>query len=787
MISLLVVLKSRVVNFSLPTDFPLVQPQSSIVHADPSISNTISINREEAQEHRAPIDTSIAITSFGDDVAKDIDAWPLTDGGKLYHDPYPDQNLTTVLSRVYRITTYSWSRNLPVGTFLFTHSFPSQLFREANIREKLRKFQFFRADVKVSVRVNGTAFCYGKLLVSWIPSGNVNNIVAFDLYRASQYPHVIVSANTNETQEFTIPYVSPYQFLNLGYYDENMNLYRDFFGSFSVYVLNPLRSSNSTETADLGVSFYASFVDPVVAGPTSTIYDLARAEMSNPTSQEAQALTNKDSQVGAVGRSLGAFISKIPIVGSVFKYTGIGLRFLGFDKTTSQTLRQYNDLNLGRGFCMGDGMDYTNKLALKCDNQVSNDWAVYRQAHDEMNFEILLALPTLIQVTSITSDVPTGTIFYTFPVSPMYHPYGLTPPLSPTRLAFFSGYFEYWRGAINYAIQISAGAFTSCRIRVSWHPNFDRIPISLSDGEGDYISHVIDITGDTLYKFSIPYLQAALWQRTGRLLVEPSLSHTNGVIMLSIVNPVRTTDNVASNAVYINLWQAAGPGFELAKPTTPNWVVAQYSMRDEFLKNDFEPLIPAMESCPNNITMGESVSSLRTLLHRYSARPPSIASARRSLFTVGSVTTDLCKPFHFARGSYRLRNISTTSAPLFFSVSNVDVDNPTPSAFNGLNYTVTTYKPALETEIPFYSRYICPLIINNFGQVEPFPTYQVNSVGSEFISVGDDFTVGWAIAVPNVTYLSFSTDELITTPRSLTESVITEALQIAIEHQRKRI
>lgn len=751
------------VNYLLEGPYT-VQPQSSIVHTDPSVSNTIDINREEAQEHRQPIDTSIAITSFGDDVAKDVDTLPLTTRGEIYHDPYPDQFLETVLSRVYRVDEPTWRPSQTVNTLISTVRFPQFLFREANIREKLRKFQFFRADVKVSVRVNGTAFCYGKLLVVWLPS--IDSIPGPSILRLSQNPHVIVSANTNETQEFTIPYVSAYQYLNLGFYAENLTTYRSFFGVVQVHVLNPLRSSNATEIAPLHVSIYASFVNPKVAGPTSTIYDLnpplVVTAQAKPTTIEAQQRNAIDSLVGPMARSLGTYIRTIPIVGPLLSGVRFGLQFMGFDKPTSTALRQFTDLNLSRGFAHGDGMDFCNKLSLLADNQVSNSVEVFRQVRDELDFQYLLSLPTLIQTFTISADDPSGAIVSQIPVNPSFGP-PIVAIGELSRLSFISNYFTYWRGTMNYAVQIAAGSFTSCRLRVSWHPNFDDIPSTLADGEGDYISHVIDITGDTLYKFSIPYLQSALYQRTSLPSLSTAIDTTNGVILFSIVNPVRTTDNVVTNSVYINVWNAAGPGFELALPRSPAWVVSsQYSMREEFLKQDFEPLIPASEILIDGVMMGEKITSLRTLLHRYSDVVIPDLSRRINIFTAISIHRDFMQMFLFSRGSYRVREVETSSdSAASFMLHSYPLTErggllQPPQSFNGLNYSMAQYKPSLETEIPYYSRYILAYNSggNRFGQTDPFQDLQVDPRTSSsrrfYIAWGDDFTMGWARATPNV-------------------------------------
>lgn len=140
-------------------------------------------------------------------------------------DPYDTQSLMGFLSRPFPIKETSWTAAAKVGDMIASADFPHDLIKIPSFMAKLRNFAYMRAGVRVGVRLNGTKFHYGKLLIMWAPAGaNIGTLfdATDNLYSASSFPHIIVSPTENEVNEIVIPYALPQQFISL--FDLNQNI-----------------------------------------------------------------------------------------------------------------------------------------------------------------------------------------------------------------------------------------------------------------------------------------------------------------------------------------------------------------------------------------------------------------------------------------------------------------------------------------------------------------------------------------------------------------------------------
>jgi len=620
-----------------------------------------------------------------------------------------------------------------MGTFVMTLYFPRELFRINNIASKLANFQFFRADVRVSIRLNGTQFSYGKLLVAYLPHYVHHDLIPqrdrkmWSLPAASCCPHVIVSANTNVSEEFVIPYVTPTQFVDLSW--KNADRY---FGIVRVFILNPLNSSNSAEVSPLHVAIFANFENIHVAGPTIHSYIQKQVGERDEAERKTQrqSIAGNFSSIVQVARDFCSLGVIRPIIS----------RWLGFSKPINVEPLRNVQLDLSRDMSFGEGLDYSNRLSLYPDYQIATDsCSIFRTDKDEMDMAYILGTPFLFQIVTVQAGLSQGTIVAKFPVVPTIGYYYKEISYF-SHIAWYSQFFRFWRGSIKYCVMITAGSFTSGRIRVSWHPNLIDIPKQLNDGSGDYVSHVVDITGDTRFNFSIPYLQAVPW-----LPLEPLSSRSeydsrsaNGVIVVSIVNSFRTTTNINANPVYLNFWIGAGQNFQFGKFGA---ITRQYGMREVFEKEAFPALIEGEEMLDNNLCMGESYPSLRVLMKRYASK-----GCFRLLKTC----------FLFKRGSRRWKGVYFRQSPQswkedeqYVQVSSVvagaEIQYENNLYQDGITFTNIFYKPSLEVEIPYYSNVYFQYNVSNnllyrYPRAHPVWSRQPNVIMK---SAGDDYIVGW--------------------------------------------
>jgi len=200
-------------------------------------------------------------------------------------DPYPDQGMKPVLERIYRITDITWSGSSVQDTQLYVANFPYALLHAVpNLVDKIQRFCYIRADIEVEFRISGTTFHYGTLMIGWLPNNpSTNQWKLGNIFTMSTCNAHILSANTNTTVKFTIPYVSP-----RAYWNHADNLNDAYIGQICVRVLNPLALQGSASTPSLTVSVFANFKNIEVAGMTvSTVtYPLAEPESKKMKEEE---------------------------------------------------------------------------------------------------------------------------------------------------------------------------------------------------------------------------------------------------------------------------------------------------------------------------------------------------------------------------------------------------------------------------------------------------------------------------------------------------------------------
>ena len=188
--------------------------------------------------------------------------------------PYDTETIKDWLSRPYPIKHVKWQSQSTVGDLLASAEFPQDLFAIEALWDKIKNFHYFRANVKISIRMNGTKTHYGKLLAMWSPYPRYNETTfarTSNIYSTSGFPHVIISPTENEVNELIIPFMSPleYSVLNPTHYGPGARQISNFnFGGVYVYVLNTLQNMNGGST-DVSFSLFANFENIEIAGYTS--------------------------------------------------------------------------------------------------------------------------------------------------------------------------------------------------------------------------------------------------------------------------------------------------------------------------------------------------------------------------------------------------------------------------------------------------------------------------------------------------------------------------------------
>ena len=589
----------------------------------------------------------------------------------LVPNPYPTESIIQWLSRPFPLKHVRWSSSSNVGDLLASASFPSDLFAIDTLWDKVKNFRYFRANVKIAIRMNGTKMHYGKLIAMWSPYSTYNNTTferTSNIYAVSGFPHVVISPTENEVNELVIPFMSPltYSPINPGVYGDSLDDYiRWQFGGLYIYVLNTLQNTNGGAT-DVSFSIFANFEDIQLAGYTTHIptqpspsqapnivkcmYPIkneVRAQAKRVTRHKA--VHNKPTPVkeaedkakqGVVGTTLekvgniASSLTAVPVIGSVAAIVspvadalGSIANIFGWNKPDSLEPRgaivnRYIDSVLTHG------VDTSMKLALLPDNCVSSGLP-FLGNNCKMDFESICATPMLIGIYTWQPTDTEGENLLQVPVTPAYEfsenfESGLK--YYPTYLSHVARAFTYWRGDLRYYIQVTASAFHSGRLRVWYEADDNYNPTNGINGS-NIVSKVIDIQTETDLAFTVPYLSHTPY-RTVRYENPYRVSQSSrsskgdgGRIGVAVLNEL-TSSTVPIQPVFINVW-VSGVNMQFGAPTDVVFdsyktdpILAQGITSESIAKMEYHPMIQATSSMEDGVCMGEHADHVKDLIMR---------------------------------------------------------------------------------------------------------------------------------------------------------------------------
>lgn len=736
-------------------------------------------------EVNTPVSDQKELTTFQDVAPVSSTERPVFPPYILGTNPYPTIDLSQVLSRVYSVPI-TWASTNAQNSVLYTADLPSLLIDTyANVTNKLSFFQWFRSGVRCSVRVNGTQFHAGKVMIGWMPhwTASTKQNPVENVYDLGQLNHELLSPNTNETVEFVVPYVGPNPFINLSHtYTGGM------LGKIWVMVLHPLILANSATIPPVTVTLNLSFEKPEAAGPTtfsvSANYDPGRvfpsgyrgqSKRSSSVSREMKEVSKSHlptispprpeaPQISSVMQSVGSALSAAESVASLAE-TFTTLAILGKPTNIEGPTNVINDVTAS--VSVADGSSPAAKLSLDSTNHVSTTPDAFNGTVDEMSIAHINKIPALIWTNEFTSNRVPGDLLMKLPVCPTmcyWHAVGDDVHYHMPPYACVANCFTYWKGGMNFLLKITCPSFITGRIRLFWMPSPDHIPSDLSEGGGDFISRVIDFTGDTQVTFSVPYFSENLYKRTimyhtvsdpteAQAYYAGNLEQCNGMIMLFVQNAFTSGYDLTLSKVYLALYAAPAAdmsyyhpknfplGLNLVNPGLPkdennnnspkyrgqsSQVVENTTNPRSIFQGEFEPIINSGAYQLEGIAHGEEVSSIKQLLLRpvfhdsqgsaawgpYDWRTSSYAN----FFNV------LSRCYQFCRGGIRVHgylasvdSLNWPSYNVWFSMVDqlsvaADVDNNDPNSgtdptdlMNGAYISNLDTRKFFHVEVPYYS------------------------------------------------------------------------------------
>lgn len=500
--------------------------------------------------------------------------------------PAREEGIEEILQREYQVSDIAWSYTNVGNANIAILQFPKLLTDLTPVWDRLKRFVYFRADLHLRFRVNTTPYHYGAVLVSTQGNSPVSTDWAEHVVQMSGSQSVVLSANSQTPVDMEIPYLLPVEYLR------NKTTFTNELAEVQIRVISPLKISGSGTNPAISISVFAAFKNIKLLG-ASTIVATSDLKVSKKTSpkeetQKKQGFIGKSAKV--VGDIAGS-LSKLPVIGGIASAVspiadavGFVADIFGWDKPPV--------LKPARPVSILPAHDWqTNRTAIDSvvfgpdqDYRVSTEDSVFGVSTPEArSLKALIMRPMYSHTASITSAQAASTVFHTINVKP-YKP--VTDAVSKTWPDFLSHlckFHDSWRGGIKYLVYVSTSSYTSARVRVTYQPNGGAVASVPNGGEAN--SRVVEIQGDTIFTFTVPYTSDSAYEKVYRDIADTNTGI--GRLHFSLVSTVQTSGS--TDTIYFNVFRAGAEDFEFNNPC--NVVQPNCDFQKEF-KKTFDSIIP---------------------------------------------------------------------------------------------------------------------------------------------------------------------------------------------------
>lgn len=589
-------------------------------------SQTLNKNTEETKNNSDLVSGQEITTEVTTTIVTDGATQETTMDFPSFHDGIP-RTLTgceDFLGKPVIIAAGLWATTDVVNATLAGASINKAIFPQAWL-DKLIGFRFMRGTVKFRLVLNCNPFQSGKLILTCAPALATERIVAARRIRAgkTQLPNVEIDCRDSEAI-IEWPYISQYNFYNLFVASDPPSDW----GSYQLSVLSPL-VTGSGGSLNCDWTLYMSMHNVELAVPICPQGKGPRKTRRAPSKTIGTEDTPKISDgLRALG-TIAAASEQIPLLSSVARpaawvlRTGANLASsLGWSKAAMESNPSPIQRSFARYMCNSDGTDANPVLALNHDSALTTTTQFSITDEDEHSFKFLLSRSAFItQATWATTDA-VNTAVLSLDISPatLYEQATVTlgvnsalinqgPPIH-----YLSQFFRYWRGGVEIMIKMVKTDYHTGRLQISYTPsNVAAVTSPNVSTTGVFaIREIVDIKTGSEICLTIPYMHSTNWTSTSEYL---------GQLDIRVVNVLRVPETASSQIVLL-VYARAAPDFEYAAPMVP----AYGSFKPAYITQgrDLEcaaigdTSVSSLTTNFSQLSMGESVTSVKQFLNRYS-------------------------------------------------------------------------------------------------------------------------------------------------------------------------
>jgi len=538
-------------------------------------------------------------------------------------------SLGEFLSRPVLINQYTWPENNDATLLKTTFNPWSLYFNDPIIKKKLDNYARLQCKLHLKFVLNSSPFYYGNMRAVYFPlaDGRDSFFGANDQITFSQPPGVYMNPATMTSVEMTLPFLWPGNWLRVPEYDEFLNM-----GIIEYVQYSKLRSANGVSGAGITISCYAWAEDVVLAGPTSSL------ALQSDEYDEGPSISGVATTVASVASKL----TDVPLIGDMARATELGANVVGgvarlFGYSNPPVIEDVAGFHTKSFHAMAntDTSMPQDKLCLDPKNEITIDNSVTGIENvDPLAINHLATREAFLTGTNYNGAQNPGTILFTANVTPHQFARTSTAPtiLNQTRINYtpsgwISRMFRQWRGSIVYKFVFVKSKYHTGRVAITWDP--ERLLDATTDTETTCFTRIVDLQFENEVEIVVPYKAKLPWLTTqfGNVstwspATTPALTYFansfNGTIRMTVLN--KLTGPATAPEIDVLCFAYAGDDIMFSVPSTldnkTSFFPVQSAETDDLDVVGQQNL--EIDRFVTAITVGESVASLRPLLHRTS-------------------------------------------------------------------------------------------------------------------------------------------------------------------------
>lgn len=502
-----------------------------------------------------------------------------------------DTPLGEYLKRPVQIDRTSWV----VGSNLDVNLRPWELFlNNPQVKARLEGYKHVRGHLRIRQVVTGNPFLFGRVLTAYEPF-ETRSVFEYGTSTSrsarmclSQLPHIYLDACTSEGGELTLPFFSPYNWIDLTRVGALTEM-----GLLRMINLTSLQHANSSEGV-FDIITYAWMEDAEICTPTSTPYGTIVYQNGLDTNDEhREGLISKPATAVAKGAGL---LSRVPILRPYALATEVAANMVanvasifGFSRPSIvDNLRPYREFRAGE-LATTNTHELIPKLAMDGKQGLTVDpRTVGLPPDDEMVISTIVKRESYLdRMLWSSGDVP-GNLLGSFAVSPFF--FNLSTGVTPARntvppCTAVAELFDYWRGTIVFRFSVVASAHHRGKLLIQYDPSGSDV-----GSTHELYSRIIDISETRDFEMPVEWHQSTPWLRrhelaygtTGDKGYKLDSAHpinpntTNGKLRVSVLTTLTEPDPSLIQDIAINIYVRGGDDLEFCVPKTP---ISSFSYR----------------------------------------------------------------------------------------------------------------------------------------------------------------------------------------------------------------